>query len=122
MGLLPNLNLFGPASEADKRATEVRSGAVAPSRAERARCWEARDAYFACLDASGIVDAVKDDKKAAAACGAESGRFEKDCAAQWVTYFKKWRVQDIQKKARLKELEAQGASKMDVQSDFAARK
>lgn len=39
-----------------------------------------------------------------------------------VTYFKKWRVQDIQKKARLKELEAQGASKMDVQTDFAARK
>ncbi|EAQ83200.1 hypothetical protein CHGG_09604 [Chaetomium globosum CBS 148.51] len=109
MGLLPSLNLFGAPSEADKRATEVRSGAVAPSRAERARCWEARDAYFACLDASGIVDAVKDDKKAAAACGAESGRFEKDCAAQWVTYFKKWRVQDIQKKARLKELEAQGA-------------
>ncbi|KAK3290615.1 cytochrome oxidase c subunit VIb-domain-containing protein [Chaetomium fimeti] len=122
MGLLPSLNLFGPASEADKRATEVRSGAVAPSRAERARCWEARDAYFACLDAGGIVDAVKDDRKAAAACGAESGRFEKDCAAQWVTYFKKWRVQDIQKKARLKELEAQGASKMDVQTDFAARK
>lgn len=84
MGLLPSLNLFGAPSEADKRATEVRSGAVAPSRAERARCWEARDAYFACLDASGIVDAVKDDKKAAAACGAESGRFEKDCAAQWV--------------------------------------
>lgn len=84
MGLLPSLNLFGPASEADKRATEVRSGAVAPSRAERARCWEARDAYFTCLDASGIVDAVKDDKKAAAACKAESGRFEKDCAAQWV--------------------------------------
>jgi cytochrome c oxidase assembly factor 6 len=84
MGLLPSLNLFGPASEADKRATEVRSGAVAPSRAERARCWEARDTYFACLDANAIVDAVKDDKKAAAACGPESGRFEKDCAAQWV--------------------------------------
>lgn len=38
-----------------------------------------------------------------------------------VTYFKKWRVQDIQKKARLKELEAQGAQKMDVNSDFAPR-
>jgi len=35
-----------------------------------------------------------------------------------VTYFKKWRVQDIQKKARLKELEAQGANKMDIQSDM----
>jgi cytochrome c oxidase assembly factor 6 len=38
-----------------------------------------------------------------------------------VTYFKKWRVQDIQKRARLKELEAQGANKMDVQTDFTAR-
>lgn len=40
---------------------------------------------------------------------------------QQVTYFKKWRVQDIQKKARLKELEAQGAVKMDVNTDFKAR-
>jgi cytochrome c oxidase assembly factor 6 len=30
-------------------------------------------------------------------------------------------VQDIKKKARLKELEAQGANKMDVQTDFAQR-
>lgn len=37
---------------------------------------------------------------------------------QQVTYFKKWRVQDIQKRARLKELEAQGAVKMDVNTDF----
>lgn len=38
-----------------------------------------------------------------------------------VTYFKKWRVQEIQKQARLKELEAQGANKMDIQSDFSKR-
>lgn len=37
---------------------------------------------------------------------------------QQVTYFKKWRVQDIQKRARLKELEAQGAVKMDVNTEF----
>lgn len=163
MGLLSGIF---PPSEADKRATEVRTGAVAPSRAERQKCWEARDAYFACLDGHGIVDALKDDKAAARACGSESAGFEKDCATQWVslerlprypllllggykerglllvvwcmvlslvdfekadgwvwqvTYFKKWRVQDIQKKARLKELEAQGAQKMDVNSDFAPR-
>ena len=40
---------------------------------------------------------------------------------QQVTYFKKWRVQDLQKRARLKELEAQGAVKMDVNTDFKAR-
>jgi len=38
-----------------------------------------------------------------------------------VAYFKKWRVQEIQKKARLKELEAQGAIKMDVSSEFTNR-
>ncbi|AEO60016.1 hypothetical protein MYCTH_2308806 [Thermothelomyces thermophilus ATCC 42464] len=118
MGLF---NIFSP-SEEEKRAAEVRTGAVAPTRAERQKCWAARDAYFACLDAHNIVDAIKDDKKAAAACGGEGAQFEKDCAAQWVTYFKKWRVQDIQKKARLKELEAQGANKMDVQTEFAPRR
>jgi cytochrome c oxidase assembly factor 6 len=81
MGLLSSLF----PSEADKRAIEVRTGAVAPSRAERAKCWEARDAYFACLDANGIVDALKDDKKAARACAPESAGFERDCAAQWVS-------------------------------------
>jgi len=82
MGLLSSIF---PPSEADKRATEVRTGAVAPSRAERQKCWEARDAYFACLDAHGVVDALKDDKAAARACGSESAGFEKDCATQWVS-------------------------------------
>ena len=72
-------------SPSDKRADEVRTGAVAPSRAERQKCWAARDAYFACLDANNIVDALKDDKKAAKACTAESSQFDRDCAAQWVS-------------------------------------
>jgi cytochrome c oxidase assembly factor 6 len=38
-----------------------------------------------------------------------------------VTYFKKWRVQEMQKKARIKELEAQGAIKMEVSSNFTER-
>ncbi|KAK3385043.1 oxidoreductase-like protein [Podospora didyma] len=118
------MGLFGffEKSDADKRASEIRTGAAVPTRAERQRCWEARDGYFACLDKSGIVDPVKDDKKAAKACGTETAQFERDCATQWVIYFKKWRVQDIQKKARLKELKAQGANKLDVQTDFAPRK
>ncbi|KAK3990854.1 cytochrome c oxidase assembly factor 6 [Cladorrhinum sp. PSN332] len=117
------LSIFSsPSSEQDKRATEIRTGAVAPTRSERQRCWEARDAYFACLDANNIVDALKDDKKAGKACGKEGDKFEGDCATQWVTYFKKWRVQDIQKKARIRELEAQGANKLDVNTDFAPRK
>lgn len=72
-------------SSTDKRADEVRSGAVAPSRTERRRCWESRDAYFACLDRNNILDAIKDDKAAAKQCGGESTVFERDCAAEWVS-------------------------------------
>lgn len=72
-------------SETDKRAEEVRTGAVAPSRTERKRCWESRDGYFACLDRHGILDAVKDDRAAARSCGGEGAAFERDCATEWVS-------------------------------------
>jgi len=77
--------LFGQ-TESDKRGDDIRAGTVAPTRAERQRCWEARDGYFACLDANNIVDALKEDKKAAKACGKQSAQFEKDCATQWVCF------------------------------------
>lgn len=72
-------------SDSDKRADEVRSGAVAPSRTERKKCWESRDLYFGCLDRNGILDAIKDDKAAAKSCGGEGQAFEKDCATEWVS-------------------------------------
>jgi len=79
------MGLFGLfKSDEDRRADELRSGARAPSRSERQRCWESRDLYYACLDGAGIVDAVRGDKAARAACGPETARFEADCAAQWV--------------------------------------
>ncbi|OLN97691.1 Cytochrome c oxidase subunit 6B-like protein new16 [Colletotrichum chlorophyti] len=106
-------------SEESRRAEEVRSGARAPDRNERRKCWEARDAYFACLDRNVIVDAVKDDAKARKACPSENTVFERDCAAAWVKYFKQWRVADIQKKQRIAQLEAENAIKMDVTTTFA---
>jgi hypothetical protein len=86
MGLFSFLSPSSGAAAApeEQRAVAVRTGAVAPSRQERARCYVARDAYFACLDAHGIVDSVADEAGARKACGAEDGQFEKDCAAQWV--------------------------------------
>ncbi|EGS22153.1 oxidoreductase-like protein [Thermochaetoides thermophila DSM 1495] len=117
------MGLFGLfQSEEDKRAEEIRKGTVAPTRAERQKCWASRDLFYACLDKHNIIDPIKDEKAATKKCSSENAAFERDCAAQWVTYFKKWRVQDIQKKARLKELEAQGAYKMDVQTEFAPKK
>lgn len=73
-------------SDTDKRADEVRTGAVAPSRTERKKCWESRDLYFSCLDRNNILDALKDDKAAAKSCGGEAQHFEKDCATEWVSF------------------------------------
>lgn len=129
-------------SSTDKRAGEVRSGAVAPTRTERKKCWESRDAYFACLDRNNILDAIKDDRAAAKQCGGESAVFERDCATEWVsynnhrplinnkepgltgcdllflqvTYFKKWRVAEHNKRQRLAQLQAQGAQSVQIQT------
>ncbi|PSR75829.1 cytochrome oxidase c subunit VIb-domain-containing protein, partial [Coniella lustricola] len=101
-------------SEEAQRAEQVRAGARAPDRTERKRCWEARDQYFACLDRNNILDALKDEKATAKVCGAESVVFERDCAREWVSYFKKWRVADHNKKQRLRQLEAQGAQSVEI--------
>jgi cytochrome c oxidase assembly factor 6 len=87
MGILSFLGLSSSAAAQDEsaqRATAVRTGAVAPTRQERALCWAARDAYFACLDSANIVDPLADEKAARRACGSEDVVFERDCAAQWV--------------------------------------
>ncbi|ROT38368.1 hypothetical protein SODALDRAFT_295028 [Sodiomyces alkalinus F11] len=113
------MGLFDPFKSPEaKRAEEVRAGAVAPDRRERAKCWEARDAYFACLDRVGVIDALKDDKQARKGCPAENAAFERDCAAAWVKYFKQWRVADIQKKARIAQLEAEGAVQIELTPTF----
>lgn len=85
MGLTSYLNPFGSSSTESKRAEEVRAGTRAPDRTERKKCWEARDGYFACLDKNGILDAIKDEKAAAKACGGENVVFERDCAREWVS-------------------------------------
>lgn len=59
-------------------------GFIAPDRDARAHCWEARDAFFACLDRNSIIDSIKQDEKARAVCGPEHVQFEKNCAASWV--------------------------------------
>lgn len=54
-------------------------------REERARCWEARDAYFACLDKNDILDAIKEGDAATGRCGKQSEQFGRDCASSWVS-------------------------------------
>lgn len=108
---------FSPESRGDA----IRSGNAIPTRAERAVCWASRDAFFACLDSHDIVDTTKDPGAADARrhCAAAMREFERDCSAAWVKYFKQWRVADVQKRRRLEELRAQGATEMTVTSSFA---
>lgn len=112
MGLLSSLNPFASPSPTAAAAEEVRSGVRAPDRTERRRCWDARDAYFSCLDASKILDPLS--KEGAQACLPQNAVFERDCAREWVAYFKKWRVADHNKKQRIKALEAQGAHAVEI--------
>lgn len=69
-----------------KRKQEVRSGAVAPDRSERKRCWEARDGFYSCLDKHNVIDSTKGEGKAIAAreCANEDKKFGEDCATAWV--------------------------------------
>jgi cytochrome c oxidase assembly factor 6 len=57
---------------------------IAPDRTQRAKCWEARDAYFGCLDRNNIVDSITEKDKAEKACSAEGRGFETNCASSWV--------------------------------------
>ena len=105
-----------------------------PSRTNRAKCYEARDAFFECLDRNSILDSINSKNGRAAtakACGSEDQVFEKNCAHSWVRaptwrsrrrinyesiltsglqveYFKKQRVVNYQKEMTIKKIEAQG--------------
>lgn len=85
---------------------------IAPNRTERSRCWEARDAYFQCLDKNGIVDSILEKDEAAKACATEGKGFEGNCASSWVTYFKKRRVMEDKKARTMQELAAKGAQEL----------
>ncbi|CAI4217825.1 unnamed protein product [Parascedosporium putredinis] len=107
------MGLFTP-----DRATQVRNGTVVPTRAERLQCWASRDAYFACLDAASVLDANADPTAARRACPQETVAFERDCAAKWVAYFRDWRVMDAKRRAKIEQLEREGAVRMDVKPEF----
>jgi len=59
-------------------------GRIAPDRTSRARCWEGRDLFFACLDKNDILDGIKEDGKARQKCAKEVAEFEEACSQSWV--------------------------------------
>ncbi len=74
-GLPPtNMGWFG-SSKADKPN--------ANSREDRSKCWEARDAYFSCLDAAEVVVPGTEGSK----CASQRNAYEQNCAKSWVCLF-----------------------------------
>src|SRR6266849_2562127 len=58
----------------------------AVSREDRSKCWEARDAYFSCLDSAEVVVPGTEGSK----CASQRNTYEHNCAKSWVclsTYF-----------------------------------
>ena len=70
--LTPPMGWFG-SSKAEKPD--------ATSREDRSKCWEARDAYFACLDAAEVVVAGTEGSK----CASQRKFYEQNCAKSWVS-------------------------------------
>lgn len=76
---------WNPWSSGDSNKNAASDGGrIAPDRTSRARCWEGRDSFFACLDKNDILDGIKDDKKARQKCANEVAEFEAACSQSWV--------------------------------------
>ncbi|KIO26732.1 glycosyltransferase family 20 protein [Tulasnella calospora MUT 4182] len=69
-----------------------------PNRTQRQRCWEARDAYYKCLDSLKVNTPGEEGGK----CAEEVAAFSKACAASWVEHFNRKRVFDIKQAAALR--------------------
>ncbi|KAI4120687.1 MAG: hypothetical protein LQ338_006839 [Usnochroma carphineum] len=85
---------------------------IAPDRSARDRCYEARDAFFACLDRANIVDSIKEADKAEQECGGLEKGMGRECAASWVKYFKQRRVMEWKKQKTYERLAVEGAEGM----------
>jgi len=107
---------MGLFSSAPSPASTASDGSYKPmKREERRKCWEARDAYFTCLDRSPtkILDPIKDAAAAKEKCAAQDTAFDRDCASSWVVYFKQKRVADWEREQKILKLQREGAVPMD---------
>ncbi|KAI9827107.1 MAG: hypothetical protein M1826_006471 [Phylliscum demangeonii] len=80
----------------------------APSRRERERCYEARDAFFRCLDQHDIIDSIKDEALAKRHCASGLTAFGQACTSTWVVHFKKRRTMEHQKALAVAKIRAEG--------------
>lgn len=73
-------------STVDKPKPSTDGAFEAPDRNARVHCWQARDAFFECLEQNSIIDSIKDAERAQRKCGEQSRHFEKECAKSWVWF------------------------------------
>ncbi|KAF9183191.1 hypothetical protein BGZ51_004193 [Haplosporangium sp. Z 767] len=76
-----------------------------PSRAERQNCWKVRDAFFACLDESNVLD--PSTPEATNICQELRKQYEGGCMKSWIEYFNKRRVLEVEQKQILERMRAQ---------------
>ncbi|KAI9863478.1 MAG: hypothetical protein M1824_000158 [Vezdaea acicularis] len=107
-------------SSSPKPKTSADGMPEAPDRTQRAQCWKARDAFFACLDTHGIIDSIEHSKEAARDCGSDLKAFESNCASSWVVYFKKRRVMEHKRAETLAQLAREGAQQIPGQIEGGA--
>ncbi len=83
---MPGTDRRSTDNAADKRAQESSEIDVSNLKSARQRCYKARDAYYACGDAS--------EKDSSAVCGAQRAAFEASCAKSWVQHFDQLRAKE----------------------------
>ncbi|KAI8928802.1 hypothetical protein BC831DRAFT_446629 [Entophlyctis helioformis] len=118
-------------------------GAPPPTRADRAKCWAARDAYFACLDSHNLwlhgmpepkdyqammrLDPTKppvlSDREAAAAglptvCKALRDMYKLECLPSWSLHFEMLRVKDMQSKRMVQKVQQEEAERHNNEKEF----
>ncbi|KAF9939350.1 hypothetical protein BGZ65_010735 [Modicella reniformis] len=76
-----------------------------PTRADRQKCWKRRDAYFACLGESNVLDPT--GPEAAGVCQELGKKYQGACMKSWVEYFNKRRVLEVEQKEILERMRAQ---------------
>jgi cytochrome c oxidase assembly factor 6 len=87
-----------------------------PDRSERQRCWDARDAFYACLAQHGIEDSSREGERAASVCARQTRDLDAVCAASWVVYFKQKHAAELKKQRALDRLRAEGAREIGMSS------
>ena len=66
-------------------------------KSARQRCYKARDAYYACADAS------ETNKDPSSACRAQRAAFEASCAKSWVQHFDQLRAREARVYCRVQD-------------------